>query len=52
MDFLVKMLDFARSTPVGYQEASEQKYPAIDELQWLNGVGKNVIPSNQENQGK
>ncbi len=41
--FLVGMLDFERWTP-DYAEASEQKYPAINELHHLNGLGKNVVP--------
>jgi len=42
--FLVGMLDFERSMPQDYAEASEQKYPAINELHHLYGLGKNVIP--------
>jgi hypothetical protein len=41
--FLVGMLDFERSMP-DYVEASEQKYPAMDVLHHLNGLGKNVVP--------
>ena len=43
--FPVKRLDCQRSTPVGYQKASERKYPAIDDLERLNGAGKNVVLS-------
>jgi hypothetical protein len=41
--FLVGMLDFERWTP-DYAEASEQKFPAINELHHLYGLGKNVVP--------
>lgn len=39
------MLDYDRSSPVLYQEASEQRYPAIDELEWLNEDPWDVIRS-------
>jgi hypothetical protein len=42
--FLVGMLDFERWTPEEYAQASEQKYPAINELHHLYGLGKNVVP--------
>jgi len=38
--FPVKRLDCERSTPVGHQNASERKYPAIDDLERPNGAGK------------
>ena len=39
------MLDYHRSTPVLYQEASEQGYPTMDELEWLNEDSWDVIRS-------
>ena len=39
------MPDYDRSTPLFYQEASEQKCPAIDELEWLNKDRWDVIRS-------
>lgn len=42
--FLAGMLDFQRGTPEDYAQASEQKYPAINKLHHLHGLGKNVVP--------
>jgi hypothetical protein len=51
--FLAKMLDYEKSTPMEYQEASEQKCPAIDGLEWLNEAGKNVVSlSHKRNQAE
>ena len=44
IEFLVGMLDFERWTPEEYVEAGEPKYPAINELHHLNGMGKSVVP--------
>jgi hypothetical protein len=44
IEFLVGMLDFERWTPEEYAQASEQKYPAINELHHLHGAGKKVVP--------
>jgi hypothetical protein len=44
IEFLVGMLDFERSTIQEYASPGERKYPAIDELNHLSGMGKNVVP--------
>jgi hypothetical protein len=42
IEFLAGMFDFERWTPEDYAEASEQKYPAINAVHHLSGVGKNL----------